>query len=97
MGLEADIPVRRSRSSTYGLRVGNLLVPWLPASLVLAAAGLAAASPIAGDSWLALVGGREIVRHGLPSHDTLSALGHGRQWIDQAWLGQLALSSAASR
>lgn len=94
--LEADIPVPTSRPSTYGLQFGNLLVPWLPASLVLVAAGLAAASPIAGDSWLALVGGREIVRHGLPSHDTLSSLGHGRQWIDQAWLGQLVLYAAYS-
>jgi len=42
------------------------------------------------DAWLALVGGREIVRHGLPHHETLTLWGHGHAWIDQHWLGQLA-------
>jgi hypothetical protein len=42
------------------------------------------------DGWLALVGGRLISHHGLPHHDTLTVLGHGRAWVDQQWLGQLA-------
>jgi hypothetical protein len=42
------------------------------------------------DGWLALVGGRLISQHGLPHHDTLTVLGHGRAWVDQQWLGQLA-------
>jgi hypothetical protein len=42
-----------------------------------------------GDSWLALIGGREIVAHGLPQTDTLFLLSHGRTWVDQQWLGQL--------
>jgi hypothetical protein len=43
------------------------------------------------DAWLALVGGREIVHHGLPHHETLTVWGHGHAWIDQQWLAQLAL------
>jgi len=46
---------------------------------------------LGGDGWLALVSGRWIVQHGLPSHDTLTTMTHGRRWTDQQWLGQLAL------
>jgi hypothetical protein len=42
------------------------------------------------DSWLTLASGREIVRHGLPSQDTLAVWTHGRAWVDQQWLAQLA-------
>jgi hypothetical protein len=42
------------------------------------------------DSWLTLASGREIVRHGLPSHDMLAVWTHGREWVDQQWLAQLA-------
>jgi hypothetical protein len=42
------------------------------------------------DSWLTLASGREIVRHGLPSHDTLAVWTHGKPWVDQQWLAQLA-------
>lgn len=43
------------------------------------------------DGWLALVSGRWIAQHGLPSHDALTLWTHGRRWIDQQWLAQLAL------
>jgi hypothetical protein len=43
------------------------------------------------DGWMALVSGRWIVQHGLPSHDTLTVLAHGHRWIDQQWLAQLGL------
>jgi hypothetical protein len=43
------------------------------------------------DGWMALVSGRWIVQHGLPSHDTLTVLTHGHRWIDQQWLAQLGL------
>jgi len=42
------------------------------------------------DSWLTLLGGREITSHGLPHHDALAVISHDRQWIDQQWLAQLA-------
>lgn len=48
-------------------------------------------SGVQSDGWLALLGGREIVQHGLPSHDTLTVWAHGRRWIDQQWLAQVAL------
>jgi hypothetical protein len=41
------------------------------------------------DTWLVILGGREVVQHGLPHHDTLTLWSHGRTWVDQQWLGQL--------
>ncbi|MGZ8696859.1 MAG: hypothetical protein ACXWZ1_05845 [Gaiellaceae bacterium] len=43
-----------------------------------------------GDTWMMLVGGREVAQHGLPHHDTLFLWTHGRAWVDQQWLAQLA-------
>jgi hypothetical protein len=43
------------------------------------------------DSWLALVVGRLITTHGLPTHDTLTVFAHGRRWVDQQWLAQVAI------
>src|SRR5436190_18032060 len=43
------------------------------------------------DGWMAIVSGRWIVQHGLPTHDALTVLSHGHRWIDQQWLAQLAL------
>jgi hypothetical protein len=42
------------------------------------------------DSWMTLVGGREVVQHGLPTHDHFAAWTAGVPWIDQQWLAQLA-------
>jgi hypothetical protein len=41
------------------------------------------------DSWLAILGGREIVQNGLPTHDALAVWTQGREWVDQQWLAQL--------
>jgi hypothetical protein len=65
----------------------------LPAVVCSAFVGLLAVlvpQLLASDGWLALVGGRLIAHHGLPRHDTLTALTSGRDWVDQQWLGQLA-------
>jgi hypothetical protein len=43
------------------------------------------------DGWMALVSGREIAQHGLPSHDMLTVWAHGRRWVDQQWLAQLLI------
>jgi hypothetical protein len=53
--------------------------------------GLVGALPdeLLSDSWLVILGGKEIVQHGLPAHDTLTIWAHGREWVDQQWLGQL--------
>ena len=46
---------------------------------------------LAADGWMALLSGRVVAQHGLPSHDTLTIWAHGRQWVDQQWLAQLLL------
>jgi hypothetical protein len=46
-------------------------------------------SEILQDGWLTILGGREIVQHGLPTHDSLTIWTHGRHWVDQQWLAQL--------
>ncbi len=43
----------------------------------------------AADSWLTLLGGRELLAHGFPHHDSLAILSHGHAWVDQQWLAQL--------
>jgi hypothetical protein len=48
-------------------------------------------SQVVQDSWLALVAGREIVHHGLPTSDHLAYWTMGHRWVDQQWLGQLGL------
>jgi hypothetical protein len=66
----------------------------LPIVVVAAFAGVLGAglaSVLNQDGWLALLSGREIVRHGLPSVDHLTYWTAGRHWTDQQWLGQLAL------
>jgi hypothetical protein len=61
------------------------------AALFLATTAAALPRELLSDSWYAILGGREIVRHGLPGHDALAVWSHGKEWIDQQWLGQLAL------
>src|SRR5262245_48791887 len=46
---------------------------------------------IVNDSWLNLVSGREVVHHGLPSHDELTVYGLGATWTDQQWLAQVLM------
>ncbi len=43
------------------------------------------------DTWVALVTGREVARHGLPSVERLTVIAQGHRWVDQQWLAQLAL------
>ena len=43
------------------------------------------------DSWLALVVGRLVAAHGLPTHDSLTVFAHGRRWVDQQWLAETSI------
>jgi len=43
------------------------------------------------DAWLGLVGGRTVVDHGLPHHETWTIWGAGKQFVDQQWLAQAVL------
>ena len=49
---------------------------------------------VASDTWMTLAYSRDVLHHGLPSHDTLTIWAHGRPWVDQQWLGQLAYYGA---
>jgi hypothetical protein len=51
-------------------------------------------SQLASDTWMTLAYGREVVHHGLPSHDFLTVWAHGRSWVDQQWLGQIIFYGA---
>jgi hypothetical protein len=44
---------------------------------------------VGSDTWLALVGGRQVWSGGLPRHDTMTIWSQGATWVDQQWLGQL--------
>jgi hypothetical protein len=44
---------------------------------------------LVADSWMTLAAGREIVDHGLPSHETLTVIAMGHRWTDQQWLAQV--------
>src|SRR5262245_9493193 len=46
---------------------------------------------LASDAWMALLSGRVVAEHGLPSHDTLTVWAHGHDWVDQQWLAQYVL------
>jgi hypothetical protein len=59
--------------------------------LVVAVWAFAATYWIAADTWLALVGGREVASRGIPHVDTLTVVGMGRSWIDEQWLAQVIL------
>ncbi len=48
-----------------------------------------APSLIVGDTWLTLVAGREVARHGLPATDSITLLSRGGTWTDQQWLAQV--------
>jgi hypothetical protein len=71
------------------------------ALLFLSVAGvigiLAAALPkmVVGDTWLALVDGRWIARHGLPHSDQLTVWTRGGRWVDQQWLAHWLLYQTA--
>src|SRR3954451_6370695 len=52
---------------------------------------LALRKDLAIDGWMALVSGRWIALHGLPTQDVLTVWTHGRRWTDEQWLAQLGL------
>jgi hypothetical protein len=46
---------------------------------------------LAADGWMALLSGRVVAQHGLPSHDPLTIWAHVRCWVVKEWLAQLVL------
>ena len=63
--------------------------PIVLVSLIAVALALLSPGLLVADSWLTLVGGREIVQHGIPHHESLTVWAAGRRWTDQQWLAQL--------
>ena len=43
------------------------------------------------DAWLAIAGGRSIVEHGLPHHESWTIWGTAASFVDQQWLAHLGL------
>jgi hypothetical protein len=86
-------PARAGRTLTAGLaRVleenGTLVLALAAFALVML---IALRHGLVIDGWMALVSGRAVAQHGLPSHDTLTVWAHGHRWVDQQWLAQLAI------
>src|ERR687887_2461435 len=65
----------------------TLLFPIVALYLVTLTAALP--REVLSDTWFVILGGREVAHHGLPSHDALTVWAHGREWVDQQWLGQV--------
>lgn len=85
--LRAAPPAALSRAGELVLRESALIVTCACVAIIfLTNLGV----QVAADSWLNLLGGREILNHGIPHHDTLAVLSRGREWIDQQWLANLA-------
>lgn len=90
------LPRRRDRSRARLLvDAGNVLQRDALSVVIVGvwAAVLALAMPklLVQDSWLSLVDGRLIARHGLPHVDTLTRWTLGRPWTDQQWGAHLLL------
>ncbi len=79
---------RRSLERLFGWASSEaLLFPVVALFFISVAASLP--RELFQDGWLVILGGREIVEHGLPSHDALAIWTQGREWVDQQWLAQL--------
>jgi hypothetical protein len=77
----------RAALAAFGAREA---LPIAAAALHVALVAAVLPFTVVQDTWLALVAGRE-VSGGLPHRDTLTVLAAGAEWVDQQWLGQLAL------
>jgi hypothetical protein len=91
-----DLDTAAEANSNFRNRATQLLArePFVVFVLALDALVLAVRLPelfVRSDTWLSLVGGRQVWSHGLPRHDTLTIWSSGATWVDQQWLGQLLL------
>ena len=85
----------KSISRAYrGPSIASLVPVACPAALLAVVLAGIGRNILVPDTWVALVSGREIVQHGLPTVEHLTVLGQGNQWVDQQWLAQLALYGA---
>jgi hypothetical protein len=91
VGSEPSARRKRSLAArvSFGLEKNGTLVMAVAAFAILLITNLR--TSLAPDGWMALLFGRFVAQHGLPAHDTLTVWAHGRTWVDQQWLAQLAL------
>lgn len=81
-------PVGLSRAADW-LRARALFVIAVCAVVVISLLGIP--QHLAQDGWLALVVGRLVAAHGIPTHDYFTVMAHGVRWVDQQWLAQLVM------
>src|SRR5438128_352905 len=88
----ASTDVAPAQRASGWLRAGELLDrEGLLVAVVTVCVGFIAlrlGALVSQDTWYMLLGGREVVHHGLPGADTLTYWTAGRRWIDQQWLAQ---------
>jgi hypothetical protein len=84
-----SLPILARRLASIVDRISGeaLLFPVVGLYLILIFGALP--QQLLSDSWYAVLGGHEVVHHGLPGRDALAIWTHGQQWVDQQWLGQL--------
>lgn len=87
----ASFDIRQPVGARWAASLGGLLPVVAPLTMLGLALVAASRALIQPDTWVALVSGREVADHGLPSVERLTLLAQGRQWVDQQWLGQLAI------
>jgi hypothetical protein len=71
-------------------RLRGIAWPLVVAAMVFDFVVVAWGRAFSSDTWITLTAGRFIAQHGLPHTDSLSLAAHGRPWIDQQWLAQVA-------
>lgn len=81
------LPARASVLAEESFLVG-LVALW---AVAFAAVG---AHALVQDSWMTLVGGRDVAAGWLPHTETLTAIPRGRGWVDQQWLAELGFYGA---
>jgi hypothetical protein len=80
------------------LRLGRAFLAWTEREAYLVAIGALYALvliwlvpfEVVQDTWLTLVGGREIAANGLPTNDSLTVMTNGERWVEQQWAAKLA-------
>ncbi len=85
----AALPSAGGRIARIADRISGEALLFPVVGLYLIAIFGALPQQLLSDSWYAVLGGHEIVHHGLPAGDALTIWTHGQQWVDQQWLGQL--------
>lgn len=88
-GLPAPAPARHGRVRAGIAARGEAIVLSVPLALLALISLVQLPKEVGVDSWLELVTGRLVAQHGIPRHETLTAMTHGLAWVDQQWLSQL--------